>query len=104
MTQRIKKDVSEKEVIEEFGDRRVKLTRLAIILGIVVVVFIVMTRQSGISNTTTAILLGTTFVWALIVNVKIWRCPSCDGHLGRLYLGIKQPKFCPNCGIKLIEE
>ncbi len=60
--------------------------------------------QSGISKTMTGALLVVSFVWALIVHVKLWRCPSCNGHLGRLYLGLKLPKFCPHCGIRLFDE
>ena len=104
MTQNQKNDLSEKEVIAEFEARRSKLTRLAIILGTVVGVIVFMRYQNGTSTATTAILLAAAFIWAVMVNVKIWRCPSCGGHLGRLYLGLKEPKFCPNCGIKLIEQ
>ena len=104
MTHHFKKNISEREVIAEFAKRRSKLTRLAIFLGIIVGGVVIMDFQTGISKPTTAILLGISFIWALIVHVKIWRCPSCNGHLGRLYLGLKEPKFCPNCGIKLINS
>ena len=103
MTQKRRKDIDEKEVIAEFEVRRSKLTRFTIIVGAIVGAVSLMAYQSGISKTMTAILLAISFIWALIVHVKIWRCPSCNGHLGRLYLGLKLPKFCPHCGIKLIE-
>ena len=103
MTQKRRKDIDEKEVIAEFEVRRSKLTRFTIIVGAIVAAVSLMAYQSGISKTMTAILLAISFIWALIVHVKIWRCPSCNGHLGRLYLGLKLPKFCPHCGIKLIE-
>ncbi len=104
MTQERRKDISEKEVIAEFEERRSKLTRLAIIIGLIVGAISLMAYQSGLSKTMTAILLAVSFTWALIVHVKIWRCPSCNGHLGRLYFGLKLPKYCPHCGIKLVEE
>ena len=104
MTKELRKDVDEKKVIAEFEKRRSNLTRLAIIIGVIVAAVCIMAYQSGISKTTTAVLLSVSFVWALIVHVKIWRCPSCNGHLGRLYLGLKLPKYCPHCGIILIEE
>jgi len=104
MTQERRKDIGEKKVIAEFEKRRSNLTRLVIIIGVVVAAVSIMAYQSGISKTTTAVLLAVSFVWALIVHVKIWRCPSCNGHLGRLYLGLKLPKYCPHCGIILIEE
>jgi len=97
------KTISEKDVIAEFEERRSKLARFAIIIGITIGAVILMAFQNGISNNVTAIILAISFVWALIVHVKIWRCPSCNGHLGRLYLGLKLPKYCPHCGIKLIE-
>lgn len=44
---------------------------------------------------------STVFLWLLLafaaavvaVNIRLWRCPHCGGHLGR---GV--PKYCPNCG------
>ena len=104
MTRDIRNDFGEKEVIAEFEKRRSKLTRLAIIIGIVVGVVSLIAYESGISKAMTAILLSASFIWALIAHVKLWRCPSCNGHLGRLYLGLKLPKFCPHCGIQLIED
>ena len=104
MTQELIKDIGEKEVIAEFEERRSKLTRLAIIIGVIVGAVSIVAYQSGISKTMTGILLAVSFIWALIVHVKLWRCPSCNGHLGRLYLGLKLPKFCPHCGIQLIED
>ena len=92
-----------KEVIAEFEERRSKLTRLAIIIGIVVGAVSLMAYEGGISKAITAIFLSGSFVWALVVHVKLWRCPSCNGHLGRLSLVLKLPKFCPHCGIHLIE-
>ena len=97
MTKELRKDVDEKKVIAEFEKRRSNLTRLAIIIGVIVAAVCIMAYQSGISKTTTAVLLSVSFVWALIVHVKIWRCPCCNGHLGRLYLGLKLPKYCPHC-------
>ena len=103
MTMKIKEDIREKDVISEFENRRSKLTRFAIIIGIIVGAVSLMAYQDGIPKTMTAALMVISFMWALIVHVKIWRCPSCNGHLGRLYLGLKLPKYCPHCGIKLIE-
>lgn len=44
---------------------------------------------------------STVFLWLLlafaaavvVVNIRLWRCPSCGGHLDR---GV--PKYCPHCG------
>lgn len=35
---------------------------------------------------------------------KFWRCPSCQKHLGKLYIGLDHPKYCPECGIELIDN
>ncbi|MFV1977671.1 MAG: hypothetical protein ACC651_18165 [Candidatus Scalindua sp.] len=99
-----KKYYSEKEVLAEFEERRRKLTRLALTIGIVIGAVMLVRYQLGISKAMTAIFLAASFLWAIIVHFKLWRCPSCDGHLGRLYLGLKLPKFCPHCGIRLIKE
>ena len=104
MAKEHKKDINDREVIAEFEERRSKLSRIAIIIGITIGAVALMARQNAISNAVAAIILTVSFVCALIVHVKIWRCPSCNGHLGRLYPGLKLPKFCPHCGIKLIEE
>jgi len=104
MTQQYNKNISEKEVVEEFRNRREKITRLAVTLGIIAGAIVIMTYTGVASKTTAAFLLVVFFISTVFVHLKIWRCPSCNGHLGRLYLGLKEPKHCPNCGIRLIER
>jgi len=104
MTRQFKQNISEKEVVAEFAIRRAKITRLAIMLGIIAGGVVIFFYQGSASNTTAMILLAVIFAPAVYVHIKVWRCPSCNGHLGRLYLGLKEPKHCPNCGIKLIEQ
>ena len=36
-------------------------------------------------------------VAALIFSSRNWRCPACDGYLGRGF----HPTFCPKCGVQL---
>jgi len=103
MTRKYTTDLSEKDVIAEFEKRRRKLTLFAIIIGLIVGAVSFMAYQSGMPKPMAGILLVVSFAWALIVHVKLWRCPACNGHLGRLYLGLKLPKYCPHCGIKLIQ-
>ena len=92
------------KIVAEFAIRRAKITRVAIVGGILVG-FTVLLQYEGIiaSSTTALILLPLTFVLAAWVGWKLWRCPSCNGQLGKLYLGLKEPKYCPNCGVRLVE-
>ncbi len=104
MTRQFRNNISAEEVIAEFTIRRAKITRLAIVLGIIAGGAVIFFYQGITSNTPAIILLAVVFAFAIYVHIKVWRCPSCNGHLGRLYLGLKEPKHCPNCGIKLIEQ
>lgn len=97
-------DISDEEVVAEFEKRRATITRLAIITGIGGGAVLVLAYLGLASNTAAVLLFVIVGVYAAIVNVRTWRCPSCSGHLGKLYLGLKEPKHCPNCGIRLIEE
>ena len=104
MAQEFNKKISEEEVIAEFSTRRTKVTRLAVSVGILAVGTLVFLYQGVASDTIMIILLVLIFVAAVYMNIKIWRCPSCKGHLGKLYLGLKGPTHCPNCGIRLLRQ
>jgi len=104
MAQQFNKNINKEEVVAEFTIRRAKITRLAIMLGIITGGAIIFLYEGIASNTTAVIVLVVIFASAAFVNIKVWRCPSCNGHLGKLYLGLKEPKHCPNCGIKLVEQ
>ncbi len=103
MAQQFNKNISEEKVVAEFAIRRAKIAQLAIIVGVIAGVVIIFLYQDIASNAIALILLVVVFISAAFVNMKVWRCPSCNGHLGKLYLGLKEPKHCPSCGIKLIE-
>ncbi len=103
MARQFNKNISEEKVVAEFAIRRAKIARLAIIVGVIAGAVIIFLYQDIASNAIALILLVVVFISAAFVNMKVWRCPSCNGHLGKLYLGLKEPKHCPNCGIKLIE-
>ena len=103
MTREIEKNISEKIVFAEFENRRRKITLIAITLGVLVGAIVIIEYQRGVTDSVMAIVLAASFIWAILAHVKLWRCPSCNGHLGRLYLGLKEPRYCLNCGIKLIE-
>ncbi len=92
------------EVITEFRKRHASITRLAVTMAVFIGIILMLSYSGVTSKFTIVMLLGLSFAYGVIVNVKKWRCPSCNGHLGKLYLGLKEPKYCPRCGIKLIEE
>ncbi len=104
MVRQFNKNIDEQKVAAEFAIRRAKINRLAVIVGVIVGAAIILLYQGLASNAITMILLVVVFISAAYVNMKVWRCPLCNGHLGKLYLGLKEPKYCPNCGIKFIEE
>ncbi len=93
-----------KEVIAEFERRRRVTTRMAMGLGAVAGTISLMAYYSVGSKWISVVLFVVSVSYGAFVHVKVWRCPACDGHLGKLYLGLKEPKYCPCCGIRLIEE
>lgn len=36
-------------------------------------------------------------VGALVFSFKNWRCPACNGYLGKTF----NPKYCSRCGVEL---
>ncbi len=96
--------MDERAVIEEFTRRRRQVTGLALILGGFAGLALVLLHFDMASRVATATVILGSSVFAVIVNLRLWRCPSCQGHLGRLYLGLKQPRFCPQCGIRLVDD
>jgi len=100
----LRKEIDQRQVIAAFDNKRRTLTRSAVIIVAVVVGLGIQAYQGGLTKPMAAVFFAVSFVWGLIVNVKIWRCPACNGHLGKLYLGLKFPKYCPNCGVMLMNE
>jgi uncharacterized protein with PIN domain len=98
------KNYTNQEIIVEFKKRRTFIERFTFMMAILVGVISILTYYSITPKLLGILLLGLFFIYAFIVNFKKWRCPYCNGHLGKLYIGLKQPKYCPNCGIKLIED
>jgi len=94
-------NISDEKVIEEFARRRAGISKLAILVGIISGAAILLLYTGIASNVVAVTLFAAVFVAAAVVHIKLWRCPACNGHLGKLYLGLKGLKFCPVCGIKL---
>jgi len=89
----------------EFQRRRKTITRLAIAIA-VLSLLVTGTFFTGIisSPVTAALIFLAVGFCAAYTNFKLWRCPSCKAHLGRLYIGVSGPKFCPQCGIRLAPD
>ncbi|WP_294949001.1 hypothetical protein [Sulfurivirga sp.] len=89
-------------VQREFQHRRRAIQSLAVIAALTATA-IVSLLFLDVLNTRVAVpalLVG--FSYAVWVNMRLWRCPACGAHLGKLYLGLNGPKHCPNCGVRLV--
>jgi hypothetical protein len=83
------------KIQEEFAARR-KRQMLALIPAFGVMLLLVILENRVTSMVLTVLLvavIGTLFVFSL----RNWRCPACEGHLGR---GMS-PRFCSKCGVQL---
>jgi|GEM_PF-1771324 len=96
--------MAEDQVVAEFKNRRKTITRFAVVLGVVAAALVSAVSLGATARQASILALVITFVVSAIVNARVWRCPSCNGHLGKLYLGLQEPKHCQNCGIRLIAE
>jgi len=90
------------EFRQQFAVRRRRQIILAIpvVLVMIVALLIRMNVDVGAYGLSPAV-IGPAFLVlvaaALIFSFANWRCPACNGYLGR---GIN-PKFCSKCGMEL---
>ena len=82
-------------VLEEFAARR-KRQLIATIPVLVLLIGYVLLGERAEQTAYPFILIGVVVV-ILIFSFRNWRCPACDGYLGR---GLN-PKFCSKCGAQL---
>lgn len=88
-------------IVEEFK-RRQKL-QLVVSLPAVVVVFAVLIMSdrggsiAGVSCKSLAIPAFAVLIGVLIFSLQNWRCPACNGYLGKGFA----PRFCSKCGAPL---
>ena len=89
------------EIIADFQKKR---TRQILALAPVVLAFIglisVEDKPTGLFGLSPSMVLGISF--AMIISVLLfsllnWRCPSCNGYMGKAF----NPKFCSKCGVQL---
>ena len=55
------------------------------------------TAPLGVSPDMFAAIFVASVIGILIFSFRNWRCPACNGYLGK---GIS-PRFCPKCGAQL---
>ena len=97
--------LEERRVIAEFAKRRKKIyTLIALIVILTGGVLFLIFKEEALTRPAGALLMVAIFAITLFGHLRIWRCPHCNGHLGRLYLGLDSPRFCPQCGIRLVEK
>ena len=92
----------EPELREEFARRRTRQLVLIVPVGIALVMVHFFDSKAEVSGlVSTGIILGglAVVLGGLAFSVWNWRCPSCDGYLGRSI----NPRHCSKCGFKLRE-
>ena len=52
---------------------------------------------AGFSSNTLGIAFLVIVVGVVAFTIKNWRCPACNGYLGRTI----SPRFCQKCGVEL---
>ena len=92
---------SDYQVVADFQKKR---TRQILALAPVVLAFVglvsVEGKSGGILGLSPGVTLGVSFmliIGVLIFSLLNWRCPSCNGYLGKAF----NPKFCTKCGVQL---
>ncbi len=97
--------IEQRRVIKEFAERRKKIYLLILLCASLIGVVLFATLQLGVlTRPASAALMVVVFVFALFIHLRLWRCPHCNKNLGKLYIGLNHPKFCPECGVRLTEE
>jgi len=51
----------------------------------------------GVSAVIWGPVLAVFVVGALVFSFKNWRCPACNGYLGKAF----NPRYCSKCGVEL---
>ncbi len=97
-------DVEQRRIFEQFARQRKMIVFLAADMALLVAIVLAL-FFTGIAPPTIAVgLLLASFGFGAVVNLRLWRCPHCKQHLGKLYFGISEPRFCPHCAVPLIER
>ena len=78
-----------------------KKTVLTVMMAISFVLLLLANLLHGLGRTVAWILLIASLAMFVLVWAKLWRCPHCGQHLGRMADGAKT---CPHCGKSIEEE
>lgn len=89
------------QVVEEFK-RRQRKQLLVSLLAIAVALFVFIQADrggsiAGMSCSSLAIPAFAVILGVLIFSLQNWRCPACNGYLGKAI----SPRFCSKCGAAL---
>ncbi len=95
---------SPQSVQREFRRRRRMIQRLALLTALAAAAIVSLHLLGMMEARATVLALLVGFACAVWVNMHLWRCPACNAHLGKLYLGLDWPKHCPDCGAPLVNR
>ena len=92
------------DIAHEVARRRGTLRLAMVVVSVAIVASLIAVWMGWAERVVGAAIFAVVFVIAAFVNIRVWRCPACNGHLGRLYIGIPGPRHCPQCGTSLVKE
>lgn len=78
-----------------------KKTVLTVMMAISFALLLLANFLRGLGRTVAWILLIVSLGMFVLVWAKIWRCPHCGQHLGRMADGSNK---CPHCGMPIVEK
>jgi hypothetical protein len=89
-------------VADEFRRRRTKQLAVTAVVVPAIIGLLWLKEHPGfgiadLPEQATAILLLAVVFGVLIFSFGNWRCPKCNGYLGKAI----SPKFCARCGVQL---
>jgi len=82
------------KVVEEFRRRR---RRQLILAAVLIAGMLWLTQAQGASEQTRGPMILAVVLGALAYSWRNWRCPACNGYLGKSAF----MSFCPGCGVPL---
>lgn len=92
-------DAPDSAVMAAFKQRRTRqyLTLVPTLAALLPIVFLDLESELSNKHLVMAGLSVAVLVGTVVFSRYNWRCPSCNGYLGRSITH----KFCPKCGVQL---